>query len=201
MKKISRLLLLLLVSVLLVNCASFSNKDFKNDYTKVNESNLLSFNGKYSFYPIKKFDKKNPNSQYDISQNIINSYNYITNDILKFDDKDSIVKGLIEYHIELNLTNNTDLEVALFKNNNSIKKQQIKGELKNDGMFYLDNKYLKCNGIPYLFGGCNNNKRRITLSKNNNLIINQALDNTGALLFIFWAGQSYNGVYEFKRLE
>ena len=201
MKKTLKLLLLLLVSVSLLNCASFSTKDFKNDYTRINESNLLSFNGKYSFYPIKKFDKKDPNSQYDISQNIINSYNYITNDILKFDDKDSIVKGLTEYHIELNLINNTDLDVALFKNNKSIKKQQIKGELKKDGMFYLDNKYLKCNGIPYLFGGCNNNKRRITLSKNNNLIINEALDNTGALLFIFWAGQSYNGVYEFKRLE
>lgn len=201
MKKTLKLLLLLLVSVSLLNCASFSTKDFKNDYTRINESNLLSFNGKYSFYPIKKFDKKNPNSQYDISQNIINSYNYITNDILKFDDNDSIVKGLTEYHIELNLINNTDLDVALFKNNKSIKKQQIKGELKKDGMFYLDNKYLKCNGIPYLFGGCNNNKRRIMLSKNNNLIINAALDNTGALLFIFWAGQSYNGVYEFKRLE
>ena len=201
MKKISRLLLLLLFPVLLINCASFSNKDFKNDYTKINESELNSFNGKYSFFPIKKFDKKNANSNFDLSKNVINSYNYSTNEILKFDDRDSILKDQTTYHIQLNILNDKELSVELFKNNNSIKKQQIKGELKKDGMFYLDNKHLKCNGIPYLFGGCNNNKRRITLSKNHNLIINEALDNTGALLFLFWAGQSYNGVYEFKRLE
>jgi hypothetical protein len=201
MEKISRLLLLLSVSVLLPNCASFSNKDFKNDYTKINESELNSFNGKYSFFPIKKFNKKNANSDFDLSKNVINSYNYSTNEILKFDDRDSILNGQTTYHIQLNILDDKELSVELFKNNNSIKKQQIKGELKKDGMFYLDNKYLKCNGIPYLFGGCNNNKRRITLSKNHNLIINEALDNTGALLFLFWAGQSYNGVYEFKRLE
>ncbi|MBF4484531.1 MULTISPECIES: hypothetical protein [unclassified Flavobacterium] len=201
MKKISRLLLLLLLAVLLINCASFSNTDFKNDYTKINESELNSFNGKYSFFPIKKFDKKNANSDFDLSKNVINSYNYTTNEILKFDDRDSILNGQNTYHIQLNILNDTELSIELFKNNISIKKQQIKGELKKDGMFYLDNKYMKCNGIPYLFGGCNNNKRRITLSKNNNLIINEALDNTGALLFLFWAGQSYNGVYEFKRLE
>jgi hypothetical protein len=201
MKKTSQLLLLLLVSVSLINCASFSNKDFKNDYSKISQSEINSLNGKYSFFPIRKFDKKNANSDFDLSKNIVNSYNYSTNEILKFDDRDSILKDQTSYYIQFNILSNTELNIELFKNNYSIKKQQIKGELKKDGMFYLDNKYLKCTGIPYLFGGCNNNKRRITLSKNNNLIINEAVDNTGALLFLFWAGPSYNSVYEFKRLE
>jgi hypothetical protein len=201
MKNTFRILLLLIVSFVLANCASFSNKDFKNDYTEVHNSDLNSLNGKYSFFPIKKFDKKNANSDFDLSKNVINSYNYTTNEILKFDDRDSILNGQVKYYIQVNIVSATELTVELFKNNNSIKKQQIKGELKKDGMFYLDNKYLKCNGIPYLFGGCNNSKRRITLSKTKNLIVNEATDNTGALLFLFWAGQSYNGVYEFKRLE
>lgn len=201
MKKTSKLLLLLLVSVLLISCASFSSKDFKNDYSKISQSEINSLNGKYSFFPIKKFDKKNTNSDFDLSKNLINSYNYSTNEILKFDDRDSIVNGETKYYIQLNILSDTELSIELFKNNYSIKKQDIKGELKKDGMFYLDNKYLKCNGIPYLFGGFTNNKRRITLSKNNNLIINQAVDNTGAILFLFWAGASYNGVYEFERLE
>ena len=126
MKKISRLLLLLLFPVLLLNCASFSNKDFKNDYTKINDSELNSFNGKYSFFPIKKFDKKNANSDFDLSKNVINSYNYSTNEILKFDDRDSILNGQNTYYIQLNILTNTELSVELFKNNNSIKKQQIK---------------------------------------------------------------------------
>jgi hypothetical protein len=201
MKKNLRIFLLLSVSVLVSNCASFSKKDFKNDYTKINESNILSFNGKYTFFPVKKFDNKNKNSDFDLSGSYINSYNNITNESLKFEDRDSILKGTTIYHIELSLVNNTVLNIELFKNNYSIKKQQIKGILKKDGMFYLDNKFLKCTGIPYLFGGCNNNKRRIAISKNNNLIVNEAVDNTGALLFLLWGGLSYNSAYEFKRLQ
>lgn len=201
MKNLFRIFLALLVSALLFNCASFSKKDFKNDYTKINQSEIKSFNGKYTFEPIKKYDKKNGNSDYDISKNIINSYNYITNDILKFENIDSTVNNVPQYYIELKILNTTELSVELFKNNNSLKKQQIKGILKKNGMFYLDNNYLKCTGIPYLFGGCNNNKRRIAISKNNNLIVNEAVDNSGALLFLFWAGQSYNSTYEFKRLK
>lgn len=201
MKKKLRIFVLLLVTVLVSNCASFSKKDFKNDYTKIDESSLISFNGKFTFSPIKKFDGKTAHSNIETSKKYINSYNYITNESLKFEDIDSIINGLVDYHIELKLSNTAQLNVELFKNNYSIKKQQIKGELKKDGMFYLHNTFLKCTGIPYLFGGCNNNKRRIAISKNNNLIINEAVDNTGAFLFLFWAGPSYNGTYEFKRLD
>jgi hypothetical protein len=201
MKNIIQIFLLILISVSLLNCASFSTKDFKNDYTKINSTNLDSFEGKYSFSPIKKFDKKTEHSNLETLKEYINSYNFITNENLKFNDIDSILNGDVKYHIELKISNNNELNVELFKNNYSLKKQQIKGELKKDGMFYLDNKYLKCNGIPYLFGGCQNDKRRIGISNNKNLIVNEASDNTGALLFLFWAGQSYNSTYEFQRLE
>ncbi|KQB39577.1 hypothetical protein [Flavobacterium aquidurense] len=201
MKKIAILLLLLLVSVSLINCASFSKKDFKEDYISLNAVDIYSFNGKYTFAPIKKYDKKNEHSDLESIKKYINSYHYITNDILKFENIDSTVNNVSQYYIELKILNTTELSIELFKNNNSLKKQQIKGTLKKDGMFYLDNNYLKCTGIPYLFGGCNNDKRRIAISKNNNLIVNEAVDNSGALLFLFWAGKSYNSAYEFKRLE
>jgi hypothetical protein len=201
MKKILKIFALLIVSVILLNCASFSTKNFKNDYTSINPGNLHSFDGKFSFSPIKKFDKKTEHSNIENLKKYINSYNFITNESIKFNDIDSILNGTINYQIELKIITDKELSVELFKNNQSIKKQQIKGELKKDGMFYLDNKFLKCTGIPYLFGGCQNNKRRIAISKNNNLIVNEALDNTGALLFLFWAGPSYNSTYEFQRLE
>jgi hypothetical protein len=201
MKSTFRIFLILLISISLLNCASFSAKNFKNDYTSINPGNLHSFDGKFSFSPIKKFDKKTEHSNIENLKKYINSYNFITNESIKFNDIDSILNGTINYQIELKIITDKELSVELFKNNQSIKKQQIKGELKKDGMFYLDNKFLKCTGIPYLFGGCQNNKRRIAISKNNNLIVNEALDNTGALLFLFWAGPSYNSTYEFQRVE
>jgi len=74
----------------------------------------------------------------------------------------------------------------------------LKGKYKK-GMFYLDNKFLECHGVPYIFGGCNNNKRRIGLTKNGNLLVNEAIDNSGALLLIIGAGYSYNITYEYER--
>lgn len=201
MKKISKLLLVLLVSVSLINCASFSNKDFKNDYIKINESEINSFNGKYNLLPIKQYRKKNKNATSDSLGSYQNLYDYITTENLKFENKDSILKNSVKYQIELNIVNNTAISIELFKDNYSIRKQQIKGILKKDGMFYLDNNFLECNGIPYLFGGCRNNKRRIGISKNNNLIVNEAVSNEGAILLIIGDGYSYNSAYEFKRLN
>ncbi|WP_149206403.1 hypothetical protein [Flavobacterium johnsoniae] len=66
-------------------------------------------------------------------------------------------------------------------------------------MFYLDNKFSKCTGIPYFLGGCQSNKRRIGLSKNGNLLVNEADSNNGAFLFLFWAGTDYNLTYEYQR--
>lgn len=201
MKSTFRIFLILLISISLLNCASFSAKDFKKNYTSINPDNLHLFDGKFSFFPIKKFDKKTEHSNIETLKKYINLYNFITNESVKFNDIDSILNGKVNYQIELKIISDKELSVELFKNNQRIKKQQIKGELKKDGMFYLDNKFLKCTGIPYLFGGCQNNKRRIAISNTNNLIVNEALDNTGALLFLFWAGQSYNSAYEFQRLE
>jgi hypothetical protein len=199
MKKNIQIFMALLVAITLFNCASFSKKDFKNDYTKINETNLASFNGKYTIFPLKKYGLQKEFSNTDTLSKYINSYNDITNENLKFDDTKSVLNE--QYLIELSIVNNTILNIDLFKNNSSIKKQQINGRIKKDGMFYLDNKFLKCHGMPYLFGGCRNNKRRIAISKNNNLIVNEAVDNSGALLLFIWAGYSYNSAYEFTRIE
>jgi hypothetical protein len=73
------------------------------------------------------------------------------------------------------------------------------GKLRS-GLFYLDNKFLKRNGIPYLAGGYTHHKTRIGLSKNNGLMVNYAYDNSGALLLIIGAGSSYNLGYHYKRI-
>jgi hypothetical protein len=76
-------------------------------------------------------------------------------------------------------------------NGSIITNYKYDGKLKN-GFFYLNNKKVKFNGIPYLFGGSRSEKTRIGLSKNNDLIVQTAIDNTGAFLLIVGSGYSYN---------
>lgn len=76
----------------------------------------------------------------------------------------------------------------------------IPGKLKH-GCYYLKNTILECHGLPYILGGCNNEKTRIGLTKNNDLFIQNAVDNTGAFLLIFASGYSYNYVSFYKRKQ
>jgi hypothetical protein len=70
-----------------------------------------------------------------------------------------------------------------------------------DGFFYLNNKMIEFNGIPYILGGSGSEMTRIGLSKNNDLIVQTAIDHTGAFLFVFGAGYSYNIATFFKQIK
>ena len=74
------------------------------------------------------------------------------------------------------------------------------GKLKN-GYFYLNNKQVEFNGIPYLLGGSSSEKRRIGISKDNDLIVQTAIDHTGAFLLIIGTGYSYNVATFFKEIK
>ncbi|MEO5788937.1 hypothetical protein [Gelidibacter sp.] len=66
-------------------------------------------------------------------------------------------------------------------------------------MFYLNNNFISCNGIPFLFGGCVNDKRRIGLTKDDKLLINAGFSNKGAVLLVMGAGYNYNESFEYTR--
>ena len=68
-------------------------------------------------------------------------------------------------------------------------------------MVKLKNTFFKCEGLPFIFGGCRNGRIRIGLSKNKNLIINKSYDQYGALLIFIGAGMNYNTTYEYFRLN
>jgi hypothetical protein len=105
-----------------------------------------------------------------------------------------------QHQIKLEITALDKLRVSLYRKGIIVRDTTFAGKMRN-GMFIIKNKYLKCHGVPYIFGGCNNTKRRIGLLKTNNLIINEAIDNSGALLLIIGAGYKLNTAYEFERIN
>jgi len=190
-----RLLIYLFVILLMCSCASFSDKMIRENKTALSENDFSKLEGKYELFPDLKYDEKgNPE--------IIDSQDYKTRNNLNYFVKSekSTYDYDNSYFVEIKLLSQNRIKFITQKNNIKIDSTELGVELKN-GLFYLDNKYLKRNGIPYLAGGYNNHKTRIGLSKNNGLLVNYAYDNSGAILFLFWAGSSYNLGYHYKRIE
>ncbi|PWB22740.1 hypothetical protein [Flavobacterium sp. HTF] len=183
------------IVLLLSSCASFSDKMVNQNKSALSENDLSKLEGKYELFPDLKYDEKG-NIQTIDSQESKTTYNlnyFVKSQDSKYDYSESAI-------VEVKVININRIQFVTKKNNVTTDSIGLSGKLKN-GLFYLDNKYLKRNGIPYLAGGYNNHKTRIGLSKDNGLLVNHAYDNTGALLFLFWAGSDYNLGYHYKRIK
>lgn len=196
------IIILIVLSFTIFSCASFTKKRFRNEIVNLEKNELNKLTGNYSLNPIRRYyslGKENPNDKIPDSLKRNNGYYFLTNESYeKKSEFDSLRKNESKYLLSLNLENQNKLRVELLEDSKVITDTIFEGKHKN-GMFYLDNKYLDCNGVPFLFGGCRNNKRRIGLTKNGNLLINEAVSNEGALLLIIGAGYSYNVTYEYER--
>lgn len=200
MKRLN-VLTVLILSMIMFSCATFSKKGFRKEVDKLEETNLTMLNGNYSFYPIKRYigNDKKQNDSVPNSLRYNNAYDFLINEnYQKSREFDSLRMKDNEYQITLNLENKNSLRIKVFENSLVIKDTLLAGKYKK-GMFFLDNTFLECRGIPYLFGGCTHNKRRLGLTKSGNLLVNEAVDSSGALLIIIAAGYSYNATFEYKK--
>ncbi|WP_347050078.1 hypothetical protein [Flavobacterium olei] len=180
---------------LFTSCASFSDKMIKNDKTALTKNDLSRLEGTYELFADVKYYEKGNVAKVDSDD--VKQYSNL-NRFLKDSKTEYNLKE--KYSVEIKLVNLNKIKFITLKDNVKTDSIELGGKLKK-GLFYLDNKYLKRNGVPYLAGGYTNYKTRIGLSKDNNLIVNYAYDNSGALLFFIWAGSSYNSAYQYKRVE
>jgi hypothetical protein len=193
---------LTLLSFTIFSCASFTKKRFRKEIVNLEKGELNKLTGNYSLNPVRRYyslGKENPNDKIPDSLKRNNGYYFLTNESYeKKSEFDSLKKNKSKYLLSLKLLNTNKLRVELLENSKVINDTIFEGKHEK-GMFYIDNKYLDCNGVPFIFGGCRNNKRRIGLTKSGNLLINEAVSNEGALLLIIGAGYSYNVSYEYER--
>lgn len=180
---------------LFTSCASFSDKMIKNDKTVLTENDLSRLEGRYELFAhVKYYEKGNVGK---VDSDDVKQYSNL-NRFLKDSKTEYNLKE--KYSVEIKLFNPNKIKFITLKDHVKTDSIELGGKLKK-GLFYLDNKCLKRNGVPYIFGGYTNYKTRIGLSKDHNLIVNYAYDNSGALLFFIWAGSSYNSAYQYKRVE
>jgi hypothetical protein len=194
MKNIKLILLLFIFT----NCASYSRKEFKIELVKIKSIEYLSLNGKYESKPFRFFgEQSNWNTEDSLkTKNLLGVYERIQNKAPYYDKTE-----ILDYEfIKLNFKPNGKLLYELILNDSVIKKDSVNYKV-NNGMIKLKNSFYKCEGVPFLLGGCRNGRIRLGISKNNNLILNKSYDQYGALLIVFGAGLNNNSTYEYRKIE
>jgi hypothetical protein len=179
------------LSILFLSCGVF--KDRKENFKKIDITNVNMLNGTYSVFANNKSKTKHPYFD-NANEKFYRKYGRGEKDTINFD---SISGG----KFKLNVIDNEKLKIDFIKNEKIIKSQTLKYKFKNDGFVYLKNRNTLIAGIPYIFGGIDVKKIRIALNQNNELIINDIFDSSGALLLIFGDAKVWEHVNEYKRIE
>ncbi|MDO5969630.1 hypothetical protein Q4Q35_07410 [Flavivirga aquimarina] len=166
---------LIFLSLLFFSCGVFKNNP--ENHVKINNANVNNLNGTYSIFAFDKLKTEYP--YFDNANNkFYRKYGRGQSDTISFD---TISGG----KFKIKIIDDRKLQIDFIKKNNIVKSQTIRYKFKNDGFLYVKNRNTIIRGIPYVFGGVDVKKVRIALNQNNDLILNDIFDNSGALLLIF----------------
>jgi len=173
------------------SCASFSNKVLKNS-NQVNQDSLDNFVGSFAIFPHTSYGK-NGEQQKLSNKSLVTLQKFLFSKGLPIDSTKV-------YYVNFKPIDKSRLSFTFKNGHHKIDSIIIAGKLKK-GMFYLENKIFGCHGIPYLLGGCEQKKIRLGITKDDELIVHETFDSSGAFLLFFWAGSSYNQAYVYSRIS
>ncbi|WP_426279101.1 hypothetical protein ACN9MN_07690 [Chryseobacterium sp. S-02] len=180
------------ILILILNsCTTFSRRMIKDDLSVITKDNVSEIDGEYEFNGYEHVNAGNKKSQ-----ETRNFAGMIAVKNSKVADCDKIVirsKALEKrktYQLEFKLLKDDYVKYSFTYN----------GTLKN-GLLTLSNYTSKCHGIPFLFGGCESFQSRIGLTRHKNLLIQDYYDNSGAALFVMWAGYTINYAEKYQKIQ
>jgi hypothetical protein len=188
MLKQKQLLYFLVIIFLNLSCARFQNSLTREFKKKITVENLSEFSQAYHIKPSKILVGK--------SGEAFKNQNEIFLQHLVCDSTFNLKPD----YVKAEFLNNT-IYFMFYENKLLVKKIGIEAKLKRNGFIKLKNTKTNCQGIPYIFGGCDQKQMRIGFTKNEQMTVQEAVSNTGAFLFVFGTGYSYNAVYIFDAIE
>lgn len=172
------------------SCATFQNSLVNENRIKINRDSIINYENEYSILSYKSTLEKGKYNQE--KKDLIDAINRSYDNHQKSSFKSYKVKFINENTIQIQgLDSLKNIQLSY----------RINGKIKRNGFFNVNNKYMKCNRIPYLFGGCTNAKTRIGFSKDQELIIQNAYYDFGAVLIIFGSSVDYNEALFFKKIK
>lgn len=193
-KLITRFFTIIGIAVLVQSCATYSGRIVKKDKIKLTDESFDLIAGTYELLPDKEYLKNGDSKHVGNKNSYYNLYRYIRDNKIEFD-------SVSKYYVDIKVITKRKLQFDLRKENLKIGSIQLDGKLKHNGLFYLDNKNFSCHGVPYIFGGCDNDKTRIGVAEDSGLLINMAINSSWAFLIMISHGHSYNIAYHYKRVK
>ena len=181
----------LFLSFIIISCGVFRDK--QENYQRIDSNNIVKLNGTYSIFASKNLNTENSYFS-NANEKFYRKYGRGKTDTIKFDI-------ISEANFKILIKNKNEIKLEFFKNNEIIKTQTLKYKFKEDGFLYVKNKNTLIWGIPFLFGGVDVKKVRIALTKNNNLLINNVYDSSGAYLLIFGDAKVWENTNEYQRVK
>ncbi|WP_228442068.1 hypothetical protein [Chryseobacterium nematophagum] len=188
MKKYSLFFVLALV---FTSCSSFNRKMIADDVSVITKESVAEIDGEYEG---KGYEHINPGNKKSIEIRGFAKMLNIQNSKIMDCDK------VILQSKALDKRKTYELEFKLMKNDSLMYSFKHRGTLKN-GLIVLNNYTSRCHGIPFLFGGCQSFQSRIGLTHQKNLLIQDYYDNSGAALFIMWAGYTINYAEKYQKIQ
>lgn len=185
-------LYLVLFSILSVGCAGFKN--IPSNYKHIDANNVKTINGEYSIFAKSKEIQQRDTCFDNANEKFYRKPGRGERDTVRFD---SLNGG----RFKINVVSKNEVTIEFFLQEKVIKSQTLHYKLKKDGFLYVKNRNTIITGIPFLFGGVDHRKVRIALSQNDDLIINDVFDSSGALLLIFGDRKVWENTNTYKRFK
>ncbi|WP_157263920.1 hypothetical protein [Pedobacter sp. Leaf176] len=180
---------MLLFTLVYSGCVTFE-KNLINPYP-LNAANVKKLNG---VYDIKERKPDSVTQKYWMYNNFLTEIDRkLMADTFKLD-------SFKRYKFELLVLDGSHLQINYIENEQIIKERILNTSLRKDGYMYLKNKNLGFLLVPYLAGGIDIKKTRLTISPDGDLIFDVVHHRSAAIFFImFLDGRTWHYRNEYKK--
>lgn len=178
----------LTLMLLCSQCGSFKKTPhaFERVYTK----DIHRINGVYRLVPM----QVNPGSSQLANHKFYREYGRNVRDTLQLDTTK-------QHSFRVKVLNKKFLRIAILEDTVVLRIKKLAYRLKNnDGFVYIKNENTKVSGIPYVFGGVDIRKVRITLDASANLVLQEYYRDAGGLLLVLGGAKTSEGIFVYERV-
>lgn len=184
----------ILLSVLFMGCASFSDELINPHKIDLNPVNLTRLSGTYELVPDLYYTNKGIPEISKSPYSAGNVHRYISTKRIELEHSDNLT-------LTIKVLQSDSISFLFKKDYLMLDSVILSAELQPSGMLFLGNSTVEATGIPYLFGGTVVEKTRVGLAKDDGLILDHIFNSSGAFLLIFFGGHYSQTAYHFKRIK
>lgn len=196
MYKKSTFYLMIILMFILQSCVSYDNT-MTNPRILSNE-NLNELNGRYGIVAVKidgdSFSRINDNWTED---------NFFTENNRGYLKRNMQLDSLKSYSFELKILSSKSLQISYIEDDKILCERIIKTKLKKDGYLYLRNKNVLPILIPFILGGMDVKRTRISKFENGDVVLDVANHQSFGFILLssYYDSMTYKYRLQYKKID